>query len=64
MLSKFKIEQEDDLVDECNKLGLQKLFVPSNDFDPMFNKSIDQMCITKIKQKSYIEIDRNRSFYW
>src|SRR5947207_13795769 len=55
MLPKFKIEQEEDLREDCEKLGLGKMFDGSNDFDHMFKNSITTKSISKIKQKTFIK---------
>lgn len=59
MLPKFKIEQEENLIDECCNLGLGKMFSPSDDFNHMFDNSTNKKCITQIKQKVYINVDEN-----
>jgi serine protease inhibitor len=59
MLPKFRIEQTEELNEECTNMGLGKMFVPSNDFDLMFKNSIAPKYIKKIKQKTFINVDEN-----
>jgi serine protease inhibitor len=61
MIPKFKIEQEEDLKEECIRMGLGKMFASSNDFDSMFSDSSPSFKkrISKIKQKTYINVDEN-----
>jgi serine protease inhibitor len=59
MLPKFKIEQEENLNDECINLGLGKIFINNNDFDTMFENSTVAKCIKKIKQKTFINVDED-----
>jgi serine protease inhibitor len=61
MIPKFKIEQEEDLKEECIRMGLGKMFDSSNDFDSMFSDSSPSFKkhISKIKQKTYINVDEN-----
>jgi len=59
MLPKFKIEQEKDLEEECRSMGLGKMFLPSNDFDSMFKGSLEKKRISKIKQKTFINVDED-----
>ena len=58
-IPKFNLEQEEDLMEECVRLGLASMFSPSSDFDHMFKDSILPKFIKKIKQKTYINVDEN-----
>jgi serine protease inhibitor len=60
-LPKFKIEQEEDLKEECMRMGLNKMFGLNRDFDTMFEdgSSSGPKYIKKIKQKTFINLDEN-----
>jgi serpin B len=62
-LPKFRIEQEEDLREECIRIGLNKIFIPNCDFDVMFENSFGGIggskYIGKIKQKTFINLDEN-----
>jgi len=58
MIPRIKIEQEEDLKELCLSMGLDKMFEPSNDFDPMF-ESMDKKYISKIKQKTFCEVNES-----
>ena len=55
-IPRFRIEQEEDLKDECIKMGLCEMFSPGNGFDSMFSTS-NKKHISCIKQKAFVSVD-------
>lgn len=54
-LPSFKIEQNTDLENQLQALGIKKAFIASNDFSPMSNTS--NFFISSITQSSFIEVN-------
>lgn len=59
MIPRFRIEREEDLKEMCLRMGLGKMFEPNNDFDRMFDSSTCKKYISKIKQKTFCEINES-----
>lgn len=60
ILPKFQIEQDIDLEKECKHQQMKEMFKANNDFDSMFeSKSSDMKKISKIKQKTIINVNES-----